>query len=157
MIIAESISTQLATGRLEHVHALNRASRRKCATGAFTSETFFTSSTRTNFISRHTVHMYVRFSHSLTSRSGNSHIINKYKTIFIVNVYYHHYYSHIMMEAFLLQMLSNGYIRSLFRPIFWISNMPTYIIMTFSPFIIIIIIIFITRNRYYILTGPYGL
>ena len=110
--------------------------------------------------SRHTVHMYVRFSHSLTSRSGNSHIINKYKTIFIyfiVNVYYHHYYSHIMMEAFLLQMLSNGYIRSLFRPIFWISNMPTYIIMTISPFIIIIIIIFITRNRYYILTGPYGL
>ena len=123
---------------------------------------FFTSSTRTNFISKQTYSTHVRtLSHSLTSRSGNSHIINKYKTIFIyfiVNVYYHHYYSHIMMEAFLLQMLSNGYIRSLFRPIFWISNMPTYIIMTFSPFIIIIIIIiFITRNRYYILTGPYGL
>ena len=121
---------------------------------------FFTSSTRTNFISKQTYSTHVRtFSHSLTSRSGNSHIINKYKIIFIyfiVNVYYHHYNSHIMMETF-LQMLNNGYIRSLFRPIFWISNMPTYIIMTFSPFIIIIIIIFIKRNRYYILTGPYGL
>ena len=57
----------------------------------------------------------------------------------------------------MLQILSNGCIRSLFRPIFWISSMPIYTIITFSSFIIIIIIIIITRNRYYILIGPYGL